>query len=142
MKRVFYLFGILILLVLVSCTVPVGPSGAIGSTGPSGTPIPIKSITIADGGIPSIKYNGTLQFTANVQPANATNHDLIWSVIDLSGNPATGAVIEPNGVLVGTNGGNVASENVTVTASANDGSGVESNAVASHINLTNLRALF
>jgi uncharacterized protein YjdB len=127
MKRGILLVGVIALLVLVSCPGPAGPTGATGATGPSGTPIYIQSITIADGGVTSISYNGTLQFTATVLPSNATNQALTWSVVDQSkGNAATGAIIEPNGVLVGYNGG---SENVTVTASANDGSSVQSNAI-------------
>jgi len=65
--------------------------------------------------------NGTLQLTVEIVPEAASVKSVTWSVNALG----TGATIDQNGLLraSGTNDGNGM---VTVTATANDGSGVKS----------------
>ncbi|MCH2044689.1 MAG: Ig-like domain-containing protein, partial [Saprospiraceae bacterium] len=78
--------------------------------------IAVQTITVdGQGGIDSITANGgTLQMVATVLPVNATVTDVTWSVDN-----AAIASIDQNGVLQAfTNGV------VTVTATANDGSGI------------------
>jgi uncharacterized protein YjdB len=80
-------------------------------------PVPVTSITVSGaGGAATITTNnGTLQMAAAVLPANATNPAVTWSVA-----PGTGsATISAGGLLRATGNGTV-----TVTATANDGSGV------------------
>lgn len=81
----------------------------------------VNNITAqGQGGINAITTNsGTLQMTATVLPANATNSDVTWSVVDGTGS----ATIDAGGVLSAVTNGTV-----TVTATANDASGI-SNAV-------------
>lgn len=85
------------------------------------TVIEVTDINVtADGGATTITSDGgTLQMSAEVLPANATNPNVAWSVIDGTGT----ATIDNNGLLqaTGTPAGN---GTVTVQASAVDGSGV------------------
>jgi uncharacterized protein YjdB len=68
------------------------------------------------GGASSITTdNGTLQLSASVAPANATNKTVTWSVINGSGQ----AIINASGLLTA-----VANGIVTAMATANDGSGI------------------
>jgi uncharacterized protein YjdB len=59
--------------------------------------------------------NGTLQLTATVQPANATNQTVTWSIINGAGQ----ATISPSGLVTA-----VANGTVTARATAADGSGI------------------
>jgi hypothetical protein len=83
----------------------------------------VEVITILyPGDFPEItENNGTLQLTVEIVPENASVKSVTWSVDD----KGTGATIDQNGLLraSGTNEGNGM---VTVTATANDGSGVKS----------------
>lgn len=81
------------------------------------TPIPVTSVTVtSQTGIYEINSNlGTLQMIATVQPNNATNQTVSWSVINGSGT----ATISSNGLLSASTNGTV-----TVRATAIDGSGV------------------
>ena len=63
---------------------------------------------------------GTLQMNANVEPVDATNKTVTWSVENGTG----GANIDVNGLLTATGNGTV-----TVKATANDGSAVAGSAV-------------
>ena len=75
------------------------------------------SIT-SEGGLRLIEEGSTLQFSASIQPANATNQAVSWNV-----NPGTGSArITQSGLLTAEGEGDV-----LVTASAMDGSGVSSN---------------
>ena len=79
----------------------------------------VTNISVASaGGQRELEEGNTLQFTATVQPANATNPTVLWTV-----NPGTGsAEISQLGVLTAVNEGDV-----LVTASAQDGSGISTN---------------
>lgn len=79
--------------------------------------IPLTSITVTGaGGSSSINSNnGTLQLSAALLPANATNKTLTWSVINGTGQ----AIINSSGLVTA-----VANGTVTAKASANDGSGM------------------
>ncbi|MDR0247763.1 MAG: Ig-like domain-containing protein [Burkholderiales bacterium] len=80
-------------------------------------PVPVTNITVSGaGGAATITTNnGTLQMSAAVLPANATNPTVTWSVVNGTGS----ATITAGGLLRATGNGTV-----TVTATANDGSGV------------------
>jgi len=77
----------------------------------------VNSITVqGQGGASTITTNGgTLQMTATVLPATATNSNVTWSVADGTGS----ATIDAAGVLSAVTNGTV-----TVTATANDASGI------------------
>jgi uncharacterized protein YjdB len=79
--------------------------------------IPVTSVTVTGaGGATTISTdNGTLQMSADVQPANATSKNVTWSVTSGTGN----ASINATGMLSAISNGTV-----TVTASSTDGSGV------------------
>ncbi|GEM_PF-5407606 len=83
---------------------------------------PVSAINVQGlNGVSSITtLNGTLQMEATVLPVNATDPSITWSVSDGtgSGTISNGGLL--NGTAVGT---------VTVTATANDGSGVSGEAV-------------
>ena len=77
----------------------------------------VTSIVVSSaGGVVSIANGATLQMSAAVLPANATNPAVVWSVAPLVGGTATIAV---GGLLTATGVGTV-----TVTATAADGSGI------------------
>ena len=80
-------------------------------------PVPVTGITVtAAGGASGITArNGTLQMVAAVQPSNADDSRVVWSVINGTGS----AQISVGGILTATTNGTV-----TVRATANDGSGV------------------
>ncbi len=104
--------------------------GRITADGGAGTPIvelidgktvisaqiKVAEITVegADGASTITKGGGTLQMNASVLPLDAADPSVTWSVDD-----ATVATIDANGLLTA-----VANGDVTVTATANDGSGV------------------
>jgi|GEM_PF-5864952 len=79
--------------------------------------VPVTSISVAGQGDVTVIENGrTLQMTATVNPAAATNKDVTWSVVAGTGT----ATITETGLLTGTKSGTV-----TVKAIAKDGSGTE-----------------
>ncbi|MGO4548913.1 Ig-like domain-containing protein [Paenibacillus sp. 2TAB23] len=82
-------------------------------------PAAFIAVTGANGAV-SLPINGTLQLTASVLPANATDKTVTWTVTDVNGSPTSLATIDQNGLLAtqATIG------SVKVTATANDGSGV------------------
>ncbi|MCA1800313.1 MAG: Ig-like domain-containing protein, partial [Actinobacteria bacterium] len=104
--------------------------GRITAFGGAGTPVvelidgvtvitgelEVTEITVTgEGGANTItKGGGTLQMTATIVPADATDPSVTWSV-----NDETIATIDADGLLTA-----VANGDVTVTATANDGSGV------------------
>jgi len=97
-------------------------SGVFGETaitisGQSGGVIPVTSIAVtgAGGATTITAYGGTLQMLADVQPTNATNRAVTWTISGGSG----AAVNEATGLLTATANGTV-----TVRATAEDGSGV------------------
>ena len=79
--------------------------------------IPVTGITVTGAGGSSLitTDNGTLQLTATVTPADATNKTVTWSVVNGTGQ----ATINTTGLVTA-----VASGTVTARATANDGSGV------------------
>ncbi|MDF1571856.1 MAG: Ig-like domain-containing protein [Bacteroidales bacterium] len=83
--------------------------------------VDVEEITVtgADGATTITTMGGTLQMTATVLPAEATDPSVTWSVDD-----ETIATIDENGLLTA-----VADGDVTVTATANDGSGVNGSLV-------------
>lgn len=84
-------------------------------------PVPVTSIAVTGAnGAASLPVNGSLQLTASLQPVNATDKTVTWTVTDAGGNPTSLATIDQNGLLTaqGTTG------SVKATATANDGSGV------------------
>ncbi len=86
----------------------------------------VETITVTgDAGATTISVNdGTLQMVATITPTNATDATVAWSV-----NDENIATIDANGLLTPIRNGSV-----TVTATANDGSGVSGNAI---ITITN-----
>ncbi|WP_370575092.1 Ig-like domain-containing protein [Methanomethylovorans sp.] len=84
-------------------------------------PVPVTAITIAgQGGVTVVENGKTLQMTATVMPATATNKDVTWSVVAGTGT----ATITQTGLLTGNKSGTV-----TIKAMAKDGSGVEGSSV-------------
>jgi len=84
------------------------------------THVPVTSVAVTGtGGATTIStYAGTLQMIANVQPVNATNKNVTWSV-----NPGTGnASIDANGLLTAVSDGTV-----TVTATSVDNPTISGN---------------
>ncbi len=80
------------------------------------TAIPVTGITVtANGGATSVHVDETLQLSAAVSPADATDKSVTWSVASGTGK----ATISTAGVLKGTEEGTV-----TVRATAKDGSGI------------------
>ncbi|MRR24089.1 hypothetical protein EG830_14050, partial [bacterium] len=79
--------------------------------------VPIESITVtgAGGSTTITQDNGTLALTVTVQPTNATNKTVTWSITNGTGQ----ATINSSGVVEA-----VANGTVTARATANDGSGV------------------
>ncbi len=79
--------------------------------------IPVTGIAVTGvGGVNSILTDdGTLQLSAAVLPANATNRNVTWSVVNITGQ----ATINSNGQLTAVDNGTV-----TARATTNDGSGV------------------
>ena len=94
-------------------------SGVVGSLviTISGQTIPVTDIMVTGAGGSSVipTDNGTLQLTATVTPADATNKTVTWSVINGTGQ----ATINSTGLVTA-----VISGTVTAVAAANDGSGV------------------
>jgi uncharacterized repeat protein (TIGR02543 family) len=97
--------------------------GAVSGIGPGNTltftvsfPVPVTNITVTGAGsATSVQNRSTLQMSAAILPATATDPRVTWSVI-----PETGmAIIDGNGLLTGTAVGTV-----IVEATASDGSGV------------------
>ena len=93
-------------------------SGVVGSLviTISGQVIPVTGITVTGaGGATTITTdNGTLQLTATVTPADATNKTVTWSVVNGTGQ----ATINSTGLVTAVSNGTV-----TARATANDGSG-------------------
>ena len=92
-------------------------AGWAGTSGIDTGTVTVTGITVngADGSASINSYQGTLQMTASIIPANADNKTVKWSVIPGSGK----AVINSSGFLTA-----IANGTVTVRADANDGSGV------------------
>jgi LPXTG-motif cell wall-anchored protein len=82
------------------------------------TPVPVTNITITGtaGATAITADGGTLQISAAVLPTNATDPSVTWSVMPGTGNATINST---TGLLTATGNGTV-----TVTATANDGSGV------------------
>ncbi|MEN8121707.1 MAG: T9SS type A sorting domain-containing protein, partial [Bacteroidota bacterium] len=78
--------------------------------------VPVTDIVVSatDDAI-ELDLESTLQFTATITPADASNPTVAWSI-----NDGANASINQNGLLSST----AIPENVTITATANDGSGV------------------
>jgi hypothetical protein len=90
----------------------------VGKSAPVAIPITRIKIT-AENYATKVDADGTLQLTAAVEPANASNPSLIWTILY---NPATSAgraTIDQNGLITGVRPGNVVAR-----ATATDGSGV------------------
>ena len=94
-------------------------SGVVGSLviTISGQVIPVTGITVtgASGATTITTDNGTLQLTATVTPADATNKTVTWSIVNGTGQ----ATINSTGLVTAVSNGTV-----TARATANDGSGV------------------
>lgn len=73
------------------------------------------SVSGANGASAITTYGGTLQLSASVSPANATDTTITWSIQNGTGQ----ASISSTGLVTG-----IANGTVTATATANDGSGV------------------
>ena len=99
--------------------VNVAGSGAETSTSatPQSSDVDVISISVTGaGGATTITTDGgTLQMSAVVSPADATNQTVTWSVVPNTGS----AFISTSGLLTA-----IANGTVTVRAAANDGSGV------------------
>jgi len=83
----------------------------------TGQPIPVARIDIASskGEAVITTQNGTLQLAASIQPSNATNQTVTWSIVNGTGQ----ATVTPSGLVTA-----VANGTVTARATAADGSGV------------------
>jgi uncharacterized protein YjdB len=79
--------------------------------------IPVTGVTVtgAGGSTTITTDNGTLQLTAAVSPANATNQTVTWSMANSTGQ----ATISATGLVTAVSNGTV-----TARATANDGSGI------------------
>jgi len=88
------------------------------------SPTEVTSIVVkSGGGVTTVSYNTPLQFIAEITPADATNRSVTWSVVDDStGNSTDLANIDANGIFICNSG---SGGSFTVTATANDGSGVK-----------------
>jgi uncharacterized protein YjdB len=76
---------------------------------------PVTNITVSTAsGNSSVKIDSTIQMIATIEPDDASNDAVIWEVDD-----ASVATIDASGVLTGVSEGTV-----TITATADDGSGV------------------
>ena len=84
--------------------------------------IPVTGITVtgAGGSTTITQDNGQLQLTAAVQPSNATNKTVTWSIVNGTGQ----ATINATGLVTAVSNGTV-----TARATANDGSGIYSDLV-------------
>jgi uncharacterized protein YjdB len=94
------------------------------NTGGVATTIPVTSITLTGANSATAINSGqTLQMSASVLPANATNQTVTWSASQpaqiIGGSGTNVATIDQTGLLTAGDPGTV-----TVTATANDGSGV------------------
>ena len=89
---------------------------------------PVNSIKI-NGGTSINTDKGTLQLSASVLPANATVQSVIWSVVNGTGQ----AAINQSGLVTGQKNGIV-----TVMATANDGTGIQSSWQITITNQTSL----
>ncbi|MDR1176318.1 MAG: Ig-like domain-containing protein [Treponema sp.] len=90
---------------LAICTVTVTPP-----------PVKVTSIAVSPSSTSSLERGSTLQLSAAVLPADAANKTVTWS----SGNQAV-ATVNSNGLVSGIA---ASATPVTITATANDGSGV------------------
>ncbi|MDS0524316.1 phosphatase PAP2 family protein [Clostridium sp. SHJSY1] len=81
----------------------------------------VNSITVSgENGIDSITTNaGRLQMRVNVNPENADNKSVTWSVSGIDGKPTDIAKIDDSGILTAEKNGSV-----NVVAAAKDGSGI------------------
>ena len=79
--------------------------------------VPVTGITVTGAGGATIitSENGTLQLSAAILPANATNKSVTWSLINGTGQ----ATINSSGLVTAISNGTV-----TARATANDGSGI------------------
>ncbi|WEK55043.1 MAG: Ig-like domain-containing protein [Candidatus Cohnella colombiensis] len=84
--------------------------------------VPVTGITVAgEGNATTITTkDGTLQMVATVAPETADNTSVTWSVVDMNGAFTDKATISATGVLAALKDGQV-----TVIATANDGTGVQ-----------------
>jgi hypothetical protein len=100
--------------IIVKATAKDG-SGVYGTKSLTISGIPVTGITVkTPGSVTNVVYGSSLQLSAEVAPANATNSAVTWSVVSGTGT----ANINQSGVLTATGVGTV-----TVKASANDSSG-------------------
>jgi uncharacterized protein YjdB len=95
-------------------------SGVTGSlqitvTAPPVTTVSVSAITVTASAV-TVANGGTLQMNAVVAPGDATDNSVTWSVTDGTG---SATITSGGGLLTATGVGTV-----TVTATANDGSGV------------------
>ncbi|WP_256761870.1 discoidin domain-containing protein [Cohnella sp. WQ 127256] len=81
------------------------------------------SVTGANGANVITSKGGTLQMSAAVLPENASNKEITWSVYNVEGTMTDLATIKINGLLTAAKNGSV-----KVVATANDGSGITSEA--------------
>jgi len=99
------------------CATANDGSGVMGCTIITINAVLVSSISVqGQGGATSVQANASLQMIATVNPANATDNSVSWSVNNQTGS----ATINPStGVLTAASPGTV-----EVCATANDGSGV------------------
>jgi hypothetical protein len=92
-----------------------------GKSAPVTVPVTKITITSTDD-VKQIGSDGTLQLTATVEPANASNKTLNWIIVYDPSLTAGNATIDQNGLITAVKPGNV-----TARATATDGSGVYRN---------------
>ncbi len=104
------------------CPTIGGGSGTVSGSGGGGTvtptdPVPVTSVSIADAPA-TLAVGGTATLTANIMPTNATDKTVTWSSSDT--NVAT---VDSTGKVTARAAGDV-----TITATAKDGSGKKATA--------------
>ncbi|NQX67245.1 discoidin domain-containing protein [Paenibacillus alba] len=93
-------------------------NAALQSFVPSGN-VSIQSIIVTGASDTIVWKGGTLQLSATVLPANATNQTVTWAVYEVNGAVTDKAIINPTGLLTAVKDGTV-----KVVATATDGSAV------------------
>lgn len=104
-------------LFVLSCAQPYSPTMVTGIT-VSAKDWHYTSAVVNDFTI----YSFETQLSASILPANASNLAVTWSIVNTTASSTAYATIDANGVVTIKSG--VGEETFSVTATANDGSGI------------------
>lgn len=83
------------------------------------SPTKVTSIAVSAAAGAYLSSDGTVQFSAKILPADASNLSVTWAIHGSSGAATISATIDSNGIATF-----YSSDTYTVTATANDGSGI------------------